>query len=144
MVDQIIIIAGIFQYRWLQPNLHVGVCHDRDKGSDSEPWFYSGLGGGEKKTSTQCSIKIVSQIFCKGWKIVENVNKGMTQNLLQGVKFVSKSFSGGGNCTKIFFQGVDGAFLGPADLSISFGVSTDLGLPKWEINRRKKLEEKKK
>ena len=27
-------------------------------------------------------------------------------------------------------QGVDGAFLGPADLSISFGVSTDLGLPK--------------
>merc|ERR1712198_167609 len=27
-------------------------------------------------------------------------------------------------------EGVDGAFLGPADLSISFGVSTDLGLPK--------------
>ena len=27
-------------------------------------------------------------------------------------------------------QGVDGAFLGPADLSISFGITKDLGLPK--------------
>ena len=27
-------------------------------------------------------------------------------------------------------QGLDGAFLGPSDLSISLGVTTDLGVPK--------------
>ena len=34
------------------------------------------------------------------------------------------------NIKPITSQGVDGAFLGPADLSISFGVTKDLGLPK--------------
>ena len=29
-------------------------------------------------------------------------------------------------------QGLDGAFLGPSDLSISLGVPTDLGLPKCQ------------
>ena len=34
--------------------------------------------------------------------------------------------------TYIFVQGLDGAFLGPSDLSISLGVPTDLGLPKCQ------------
>ena len=34
------------------------------------------------------------------------------------------------NIKPITPQGVDGAFLGPADLSISFGITKDLGLPK--------------
>jgi len=34
------------------------------------------------------------------------------------------------NNKPIIAQGVDGAFLGPADLSISFGITKDLGLPK--------------
>ena len=34
------------------------------------------------------------------------------------------------NIKPIIAQGVDGAFLGPADLSISFGITKDLGLPK--------------
>ena len=31
-------------------------------------------------------------------------------------------------------QGLDGAFLGPSDLSISLGVPTDLGLPKCQYS----------